>query len=305
MPAEFSKNVYYGYLLKGDLTGAVNFVKQFPEQAALYNRFMEVFEKEQYVSYDVPADLNALLTIYQRYYRDVFYLCIGKEEAAGHLRAGLAETLGIGDESIELDELEQNQIANAFQSRGLYFLGGRTSGYYGPYVWRTTESMTYQVELPDGIEAYTVKLLDGFIARSWTDYLSFGEIGTGGWTDRDGIINCIKSSYDLESEDFKVSLLKHEAQHASDLKANPDMSPAALEYRAKLVELIYSSKRNLLAYFVQEADSTDQRNGHASASARILDGFIRKHNLSRSEVAGLPIPQVQAIAKALYAESNG
>ena len=107
---------------------------------------MEVFEKEQYVSYDVPADLNALLTIYQRYYRDVFYLCIGKEEAAGHLRAGLAETLGIGDERIELDELEQNQIANAFQSRGLYFLGGRTSGYYGPYVWRTTESMTCQVE---------------------------------------------------------------------------------------------------------------------------------------------------------------
>lgn len=54
-----------------------------------------------------PLNANALLTIYQRYYRDVFYLCIGKEEAAGHLRAGLAETLGIGDESIELDELEQ------------------------------------------------------------------------------------------------------------------------------------------------------------------------------------------------------
>lgn len=302
MPAEFSKNVYYGYILKGDLTEAVNYVGQFPEQAVLYHRLMDIFEKEQYVSYDVPADLDALLSIYQRYYRDVFYLCIGKEEAGSRLRAGLVEFFGIEDESTSLDDMEQNQVAGAFQSSGLHFLGGRTSGYYGPYVWRTTERMTYQVELPDGAWEFTVKLLDGFIARSWTDYLTFGEIGTGGWTDQDGVINCVKSAYDLESEAFKVSLLKHEAQHASDLKACPDMSSAALEYRAKLVELIYSSERNLLARFAQEADSTDRLNGHAFASARILDDFARKSNLSSAEVERLPIPQVQAIARALYGE---
>lgn len=305
MSAEFSKNIYYGYMLKGDLTGAVNYVKLFPEQAELYNRFMDIFEREQYISYDVPADLNILLTIYQRYYREVFYLCIGKVESARRLRARLAESLGIGDGAISLDDLEQNQVADAFQSRGLYFLGGRTSGYYGPYVWRTTEKLTYQVELPDGCQAYTVKLLDGFIAKSWTDYLTFGEVGTGGWTDQDGIINCVRSAYDLESEDFKVSLLKHEAQHASDLKSSPRMSSAKLEYRAKLVELIYSHERSLLARFAREADSTDQRNGHASASARILEGFARKTNLSSAEAEQLPIPQVQAIAGALYEESNG
>lgn len=62
------------------------------------------------------------------------------------MRARLSEFFGIDDESVELDDIEQNQIADAFQSRGLYFLGGITSGYYGSYVWRTMETKTYEVE---------------------------------------------------------------------------------------------------------------------------------------------------------------
>lgn len=302
MSADFSKNVYHGYIVKGDLIGAIDYVRQFPEQEALYNRYQEVFEQEKYITYDVDTDLNGLLMLYQRYYRDVFYLCIGKENAANQLRVRLAEFLGINDESMELDDIEKNRVAEVFQSRGLYFLGGITGGYYGPYIWRTMETKTYEVELPDRIQPYTVKLLDGFIARSWIDYLTFGEIGAGGWTDKEGIIHCVKSSYDLESEDFKISLLKHEAQHACDLKINPNMSSDELEYRAKLVELIYSSERNLLGRFIQAADSKERSNGHAFASDRILDGYIKKLDLSRTEVERLPINQVQTIARKLYEE---
>lgn len=304
MDKDFSKNVYYGYLVKGDLIGAIHYVKQFPEQAELYDRFMSVFGREQYAVYEVDTELNGILTVYQRYYRDVFYLGIGREEAEEKLRAGLAAFLGIEDERAELGEMEQNQITEAFRSRGLHFLGGRTSGYYGPYVWRTTEAKTYEVELPDGIQAYTVKLLDGFITKSWIDYLSFGEIGPGGWSDKDGIINCVKASYDFDSEDFKVSLLKHEAQHARDLAVDPNMASEDLEYRAKLVELIYSRERNLLERFAQEADGEDKANGHALASSRIVDGFVRILNLSCAELGNLPIRQVQTVAKMLFEESS-
>ena len=46
-----------------------------------------------------------------------------------------------------------------------------------------------------------------------------------------------------------------------------------LEYRAKLVELIYSKERNLLKQFAAEADDTDPANGHGLAAYRILQGL--------------------------------
>lgn len=304
MDTGFSKNVYYGYLLKGDLPGAIHYVGRFPEQAELHSRFMAVFAREQYRTYDVDAGLNRILAVYQRYYRDVFYLGAGREAAAEKLRVGLAELLGIDGASIELQDMEQNQVAGAFRRKGLHFLGGRTGGYYGPYVWRTEETRTYEVGLPDGIQRYTVKLLDGFICKSWIDYLSFGEIGTGGWADPAGIIHCVRSSYDFDSEDFKVSLLKHEAQHTRDLAADPDMPSEELEYRAKLVELIYSSERKLLGTFLREADGADKGNGHAAAASRIIAGFAGKLGLNQEELESLPIPQVQDTARALFAESE-
>ena len=299
----FCQSIYYGYLIRSDLIDAIHYVKQFPDQAELYNKYMAVFEQEKYITYEVDAYLNEILTIYQRYYRNAFYLCISKENAADKLKAELAAFFGIND-GIELCDIEQNQIAEAFQDRGFYFLGGMTSGYYGPYIWRVTETKTFEVELPDGVQTYTVKLLDGFISRSWLDYLSFGEIGTGGWTDGDGIINCVKSSYDFDSENFRVSLLKHEAQHARDLAAHKDMSSENLEYRAKLVELIYSSERNLLDLFAKEADSCDKSNGHSAASSRIIEGFSKILGKSYAELENLEIDVVQATAKALYESSN-
>lgn len=298
----FCRQKYHGYLIQGDVPGAMNYVKQFPDQRELYDRFADRFEGA-HTAYEGDRELNEILCCYQRYYRDVFYLRIGREEAGEKLRAGLAALLG-ADGGVPLESLEENQAAEAFQSRGFHFLGGLTSGYYGPYIWRTAERRTFEVELPDGIQQYTVNLLDRFLSRSWLDYISFGEIGTGGWTDRDGLINCIRSAYDLDSESFKVSLLKHEAQHAKDLADHGEMSSASLEYRAKLVELIYSRERNLLERFLREADSSDKRNGHTAASERIAAGFTRKLKLPRAELEGLPIERVQAAARALFEESS-
>lgn len=298
------KGIYYGYIIKGDLHGAITYIKQFPEQTNLYNRFIDVYEHEQYMTYEVDAELNNILIAYQQYYRDAFYLCVGQEQAANKLRDRLAVLLGIEDNSIALCDIEQSQLVKLFMNCGLHFMGGKSSGYYGPYIWRTTEMVSYDVELPDGIQTYTVKLLDGFITRSWIDYLSFGEIGPGGWADGDGYINCVKSAWDFESESFHVSLLKHEAQHARDLAMNQNMSSEDLEYRAKLVELIYSSERNLLLGFIQEADSSDKSNDHAMASYRIAKGFADVLGVKEIDPAALKIAQIQDVSKRLFLDSK-
>ena len=160
-----------------------------------------------------------------------------------------------------------------FEAEGYHALFGKTQGYYGPYIWRDTVPTVYRVELPGGTAEYTVNLLKGFVFRGWMDYLTFGRYGTSGWASPDGTINCVAQAYDFESERFLVSLLKHEAQHTVDMKRFPGITPAELEYRAKLVELHYSGDLGLLQKFLSEADESRTGDSHAAASARIALEF--------------------------------
>lgn len=295
-----NRDIYYGYIIKGDLIGAIGYIKQFPDQSNLYDRFMDIFDYERYINYEIDAVLNNILTAYQQYYRDVFYLCMEKEQAENRLRDRLKILLDIPNAEIDMCDLEQKQLVELFQRQGLHFMGGKTSGYFGPYVWKSSETVSYDVELPDGIQTYTVKLLDGFISRSWIDYLSFGEIGPGGWTDSDGYINCVKSAWAFESESFQISLLKHEAQHAKDLEINKNLSSEDLEYRAKLVELIYSKERNLLEQFVHEASDSNLSNGHAVAAFRIVRNFLDILGVDENTLATCKIVHIQSIARTLF-----
>ena len=299
---EFDQNIVRGSLVNGKLRAAMDYLRQFPEQAERYHKYTSLFQEERYRTYDVAPELNEILLIYQKYYRDAFYLELPPEDAARTLRLRLAELLRDGGDS-PLDALEE-AAADIFRQKGFRVLTGRTGGYYGPYIWRTEEVARYTVELPEGEREYAVKLLDCFVMTSWLDYLSFGAVSTGGWTGGDGLIHCVRSAYDLESEAFQVSLLKHEAQHAADLSRYPNMSSGDLEYRAKLVELIYSSQRPLLERFLCEADPERASNGHGLAAARIAEGFRKRLHKTSGELAGLPVPEVQAAARALFAESS-
>lgn len=299
MKTAFDQNLCLAWLKKGRLRPAMEYLAQFPEQTELYQQYMSLYQQEHYLSYDVDSQLQDILLAYQKYYRDAFYLEQSPEEATEGLRARLAGLLEGGAAS--LDELEE-LAAEAFRARGFHFLGGRTGGCYGPYIWRTEELRRYEVELPEGVQEYAVKLLGGFVMESWLSYLTFGLSGTGGWSNGDGLIHCVKRHYDLESESFRVSLLKHEAQHASDQSRYPGMSSVDLEYRAKLVELIYSEERQLLGRFLQEADAANPSSAHGLAAERIVRGFARRQD--GDGLAALPIETVRAAALELFRESS-
>lgn len=299
---KFEKDILGGMIVKGNLRAAMAYLKQFPEMASLYQKGVALYQEEHYLVYDVDTELNEILLVYQKYYRDVFYLELPEEEAAQRLRKRLAELFQTAPD-LSLDELEE-MAATAFRRKSLHALMGRTSGYYGPYIWRSEELRHYAVELPEGTQDYAVKLLDGFIMKSWLDYISFGETGTGGWSNGDGLIHCVRSSYDLTSEDFRVSLLKHEAQHAMDQARYPGITNEELEYRAKLVELIYSKERRMLERFVRQADTTRADNGHGLAADRMIREFETRLKIDRGELAELPIRTVQTVSQSLFRESS-
>lgn len=81
------------------------------------------------------------------------------------------------------------------------------------------------------------------------------------------------------------------------------MSSEDLEYRAKLVELIYSTERNLLCSFAQEADNSDKNNGHAMAAYRIVKGFTDLLKVDDIQPATISIEQIQTIARTLFENS--
>ena len=258
------------FFLNGDIKGAIAYMREHEEYKDILPAYTAIFEDGEYRTFEVPDALNDILRQYQVYYRDVFYCGLPEAEAADKLRTRLKALLHLPDAG---EELLTERLRSAFEAEGYHALFGKTQGYYGPYIWRDTVPTVYRVELPGGTAEYTVNILKGFVFRSWMDYLTFGRFGTGGWASPDGTINCIAQAYDFESERFLVSLLKHEAQHAVDMKRFPAITPAELEYRAKLVELHYSGDLGLLQKFVSEADESRVDDSHAAASARIRREF--------------------------------
>lgn len=277
------------YFIHGDVAGAIAFMKGIPELNDIAQAYIDIFENEQYIQYDIPDDLNRILLCYQQYFRDVFYLHKDNAEAESVLFDKLKIELNLpnGDFSAVEEEMKSR-----FNRSGYQILCGITNGYRGPYVWKETIPVTFDVDLPETTSTYRINMLRGFVFRSWMDYLTFGEKGTGGWISPDGTINCVEKAYDVNSEKFKVSLLKHEAQHAEDYRRWNNIEPWELEYRAKLVELIYTQEMNLLEKFCREAISERTGDSHALASVRI--------KREMGELISADIERIQTRAKELF-----
>ena len=272
------------FFVNGDIKGAIAYMRSHEEFKDILPAYVAIFEDQKYRTYEVPDALNDILRLYQIYYRDTFYCGIPEQEAANKLLTQLKILMNMPDEALLTERLQ-----SVFEAEGYHALFGKTQGYYGPYIWRDTIQTVYRVELPGGTAEYTVNILKGFVFRSWMDYLTFGRYGTGGWASPDGTINCIAQAYDFESEQFLVSLLKHEAQHAVDMKQFPEIIPAELEYRAKLVELYYSGNLDLLQKFLSEADESKTNDAHAVAAARI------KREFADTDQRSLPCIRTQAL----------
>lgn len=114
---KYDADFFYGNLLKGDLRTAIAYLGRFPEQSERYHKYISLFQEEYYLAYDVDTDLNEILLVYQKYYRDVFYLEKDTEEAALQMRNRFANLFRL-PAGVSLDDMEKEQVAEAFRSRG-------------------------------------------------------------------------------------------------------------------------------------------------------------------------------------------
>ncbi|AZU64233.1 hypothetical protein [Neobacillus mesonae] len=266
------KQELYSYCLQGDINKVMDYLNNLPEATSIErikiqytNRFFSENPKFEYKTKD--PWIRSVINAYYQYFISVMTKRENVEIAEDKLINKLNEWFPDHDDKTDLDSIEM-QLEKEFNTRGFYFLGGVTPPFRGPYIWRKQEKCEYNVQIPSGMKKVTVYFMEDFIMHDWLHFATFGERAAGGWATKDGLY-CVKERYstELDKPNFLISYLAHEAQHMNDYDQFPNLGSLDLEYRAKLVELIYHPSNNdtLIQKFLSDSD-TNRDHPHPYAS---------------------------------------
>jgi hypothetical protein len=296
-PDSFNINYskFHAFALNGDIKSAMELLPG--ENVKLISarnlEFTEKYKKRFYYPQDSSDlkttednDINKLLDIYRRYWRSSLldpagkYDSVLKEDLIIFLQQSYqpAKAAFITLEKDSVDKFLSKYITEFIESKSFYTTEsgyGKTGGIYDLLLWRKHTDTTYNISL--GNEAVNVKLffMEDFVSLGWMEYATFGYQYPGGWATKEALY-CVKQAYDVNSESFKISYLKHEARHFADYKLFPKLSSADLEYRAKLTELIFLKKNlyNIVNYFI---DNANEKSGNSHLIAHYyLIGHLSK-----------------------------
>lgn len=205
----------------------------------------------------LPPISNSILLAYRTYWQDSMMRRATREAAEAQLKDRLDAILMGGNlakaPSKSLD-VASERAKQAIERDGLFALTGVTSPYYELAIWKFQSDKTYDVDLHDRRVKARVVFLDDFVSFGWAGFATCDRYHTGGWATKTALF-AVRSAYDLDSEDFRVSYLAHEARHFSDYGRFPKLEQPELEYRSKLTELALAkdSTHDLIVTFARRA----------------------------------------------------
>lgn len=250
---------FYSLCLQGNVLKALEYLRSITPRTEYIAEIEEKYNKrflQEPAKFELSYPNQWINDVFSKYYLYFRSVLTNNDpiKAEIELSKSLLQLLPT-DTYGSLDCIE-NKIKDMFRDEGYFFQGGITSPFWGPYIWKTMDSKHYHVELPNGIQTLNVHFMSDFIMQSWIEFATFGCRSVGGWAKEDAIYcNLTRYQNELDSENFTVSYLKHEAQHFNDYIHFPKLPGKDLEYRAKLIELIYSQSHRPLKKFLLEASS--------------------------------------------------
>jgi hypothetical protein len=176
----------------------------------------------------------------------------------------------IKDDSVLKEIIEKEGFKVDFKFR---------NGFQEIFIWDRESTKKYEVILPKDTVKTTVVFIESYHINGYDDFATFGDSQVGGWAIKESAtLYCNKGTYDLNSEEFEVSYLKHESLHFTDLNNYPNLSSTDLEFRSKAIELMYCTESTIhdrISEFVSGANKADRENSHPYAN------YILIHNLSK------------------------
>ncbi|WP_449539678.1 hypothetical protein [Ferdinandcohnia sp. Marseille-Q9671] len=243
------------------------------EQLELVEKYENRFFKEEKNILIEHEDtwIKHIINTYREYFEVVLTNRVDRLEAERRLLEKLNHYLPIGQRGTNMKTTEDN-LKVIFNEKGYSFLGGKVQPHYGPFIWKSEYKKEYIVDLPGATKKVEVRFLDDFLMISWLHFATFGEVYAGGWAGKDALYCVLPNYFDkLDTDAFHVSFLKHEAQHFSDYEQFPKLKGPDLEYRAKLVEIIYYSNLDFFEKLLVQA--VNNPNPHNYSAYIILKRF--------------------------------
>ena len=294
----------------------VNFIYQ-RWKKKMYARFIskeEVFENTS--GNDIINDIS---NIYREYWRVQLLKSKPESRTDSTLYNNIAEYLitkkltklskdslrkNIKDDSILKDVIEKEGFKVDFKFR---------NGFQEVFIWDKESTKKYEVILPKETLKTTVVFIESYHINGYDDFATLGDSQVGGWAIKESsTLYCNKGTYDLNSETFNVSYLKHESLHFTDLNHYPNLSAADLEYRAKVIELMYCTEETIydrISEFVSGANKSDRENSHPYANYILIQNlskliFNSDYNSDINQWENVSVDRINKAASALYESSE-
>jgi len=317
MKATPAMSAYFNMLYAGDITGAAAMFAEYPDDpmaasmsAQFESRFVERTSGLDLSSVSSPK-AQAVLTLYQDYWRNALMQTAPLSELDAALFSELDEILtanGFAPAGDDEDKMEAD--LEAFLAKeNVFSQAGRTPPLQDLIVWTKNDSSIVRIELTDGVFDVKVNYLDDFVSNGWMNFASFGMTRAGGWGEKEAVF-CVCGSYDMTSERYLVSFLKHEARHHIDLALYPELAAPDMEYRGKLTELAFADVElyALLRQFTVGANKIENA-PHPLANWYVVDGLSRilldgKHPADPSAWEAVSKDDIHAAARRLLKEHD-
>ena len=187
------------------------------------------------------------------------------------------------------------------------------NGFQEIFIWNKESTKKYEVILPKDTVKTTVVFIESYHINGYDEFATFGDSQVGGWAIKESAtLYCNKGTYDLNSEKFKVSYLKHESLHFTDLNNYPNLSAADLEYRSKVIELMYCTEATIydnIGLFMSGANKAERKNSHPYANYVLIENlskllFNSKFNSDMNQWKKISVEKINNAAKSLYEMSE-
>lgn len=247
-----------------------NYLSTQEDQKDLLASYKAIFEGDTSQIQCDDERIKELLVLYESYLKWAFT----HDTTIESCKAYILETFQqVFPKIATYDELEE-EVKAYFENFGYHFILGVTAPYVDLYLWKQQKKEVRHVELLEHSVEMNVYEMSEVITGGWFDYFSLHTAGTGGWVSDDGAYY-FASKYDVTSDDFNVSLLKHEGQHFYDFQTYGEMDSISLEYRAKLIELIYHSTSKRLNVLLKTC-AENKENPHAYSNMMIIKELSKR-----------------------------
>ena len=310
-------SAYLKMVFAGDVSGAGDLFASEPGDRGsimlvdkFERRFNERTDGLDLTGIESPV-VREITELFQSYWLDALMREAPLDVLETRLKGRLDDILterGFASALEDEDALLEN-VEAFIREEGYFAQSGRTPPLLDLMIWTSNKTVVESVELTDGTFDVELNLIDDFASYGWSNFAAFGMASTGGWAKEDGLY-CICRYYDLDSERFKLSFLKHEARHYADYELYPELQPADLEYRGKLTELAFSEEGTyrLLEQFTKAANRIANA-PHPLANWYVVDGLSRhlldgERPADAGDWASIPKEQIRDAARRLLEEHD-